>query len=247
MNKNTQENKKLKELLILVAVIGGVVLVLLAFYFVPKWVRDYKNRPPDAHHGTMNENKEDEVIFTNSETGIGYIRCPIGLGANTVKSYPYMTIEGSSIKLYEIDYQEPTQFISEAKNALLGSYVYRAEETELPTLDSFAPIAADIYKGDFQTGSFYSAEIAAQSGGKVEDGTKYVNAIKEALNGSAAELTGEMSDEDEFSIKLLSKTYPGLYYELMFFTDENGVAYISDLVTGKTVKSPDIITVRMLG
>ncbi len=242
MKKNKAKNEKLKELITLLAVIGGVVLVLLAFAFVPRWVRSIKNRPPEAYQGTM-----ENGVFTNSETGISYVRCPSGIGANTVKEYPYMTIEGTSVKLYEIDYEDPKQFVSEAKNALLGSYVYRAEGVAPITLDGFKPIAADIYTADFQTGSFYSAAAAAQSGGQIQDGTKYVDAICEALAGESAELTGEASDEDEFSVRLLSDTYQGLYYEVLFFTDENGVAYITDMVTGKTVRSPDMLTVRMLG
>ncbi len=242
MKKNNAKNEKLKELWTLLAVIGGVVLVLLAFAFVPKWIREIKNRPPDAYEGTLTNG-----VFTNSETGINYVRCPAGIGANTLKDYPYMEIEGTSVKLYEIDYEDPKQFVSEAKNALLGSYVYRAENVPAITLESFAPGAAGIYMGDFQTGSFYSKEAAAESDGKIEDGTKYVNAICEAFKGEEAELTGEASDKDEFYIRLLSKTHQGLYYEVLFFTDVNGVAYITDLVTDKTVRSPDLLTVRMLG
>lgn len=244
MNKNNAKNEKLRELITIIAVIGGVSLALLACFFVPRLVRYIKNRPPSAHGGTLVQ--ENKVVFEDKETGIGYIRCPSGIGANTLKEHPYLKI-GETIVLYEIDFQDPKQFISESKEADFGSFVYRAENVAPITMESFAPVAAAIYKNDIQTGMFYSEEAAASSNGQIQAGTKYIDAIKQAFAGAEAELTGEATDKNSFYIRLLSKNFQGLYYEVLFFTDVNGVAYIKDYVTGKTVRSPDVLTAQMIG
>ncbi len=244
MNKNAKakKNEKLRELLILVAVIVGVSLILSAVLLIPSCKQYFRDKDPDAHEGAHG-NAVGKIV--DDETGITYLRCPAGIGANTL-DYVYLTV-GKSIDLYKIDFEDPKMFISEAKNADFGSFVYRAENVPELTLTSFEAGAGTIHKGTFETGQFHSPEVAEGSNGQLEDGTKYVKAITEALAGKEVTPTGEHKEEDEFEIRLLSKKYQGLYYRVDFFTDENGIAYLQDMVTGKIVLSPDMLTVRMIG
>ncbi len=244
MNKNAKpkKNEKLRELLTLVAIIATVSLILVGILLIPSCKRYFREKDPDAHAGAHGD-AVGKIV--DDETGITYVRCPLGIGANTL-DYVYLTV-GKSIDLYKIDFEDPKQFISEAKNADFGSYVYRAEGTPELTVANFEPGAGTIHKGSFETGQFYSPEVAGSSNGRLEDGTKYIEAIVEALAGDNVTPTGESKEEDEFEIRLLSKKYQGLYYTVEFFTDENGIAYLHDLVTGKTVRSPDMLTVRMIG
>ena len=102
--------------------------------------------------------------------------------------------------------------------------------------------------GEFESAidHFYEKSVADKN--KTEDGTKYIALIKNAfLKGDQTTPTGEPSDENEFYIRLYSKNYPGLYYEVLFYTDTNEVAYLWDRVSGKTVACPDELTVRMIG
>ena len=73
------------------------------------------------------------------------------------------------------------------------------------------------------------------------------NYVKREGKSLVATPTGELTEENEFYIRLYSENYPGLYYEVGFCTDENGMAYLTDMVTGKTVPCPDEVTVRMIG
>ena len=243
MNKKApKKNEKLRELLIILAVLGGVTLILVSVMLIPSCKRYFREKDPAAHSGTYGE--KDEVVFVDESTGIGYVRCPAGIGANTL-DYVYLKL-GDSVKLYKIDFEDPKMYISEAKNADFGSYVYRAENVEPLTLESFVPCAATIHRNGFETGRFYAPELAEENS-SLEDGTKYIDAITSAFTGESAELTGPITDENTFEIRLLSREHQGLYYTVTFFTDENGVAYLEDSVTGKTVTAPDIIKIRMIG
>lgn len=242
--KNNAGNEKIKEALGIIAVLVGTGLVLLLVFLLSHC--DGKEDIPDPHSGNM-----ESTYITDSKTGIRYVRCPKGIGANTLKdAYLTMSTGGSSegISFYTIMFEDPEKFISEAKNVLGGAYVYRSTETTEITLEGFDSVSAGIFMGELNSAidHFYSKSVADENG--VEDGSKYVKLINDALlNGKQTEPTGALTDEDEFYIRLYSENYPGLYYEVVFCTDENGVAYLRDMVTEKTVLCPDELTVRMIG
>ena len=200
MTKKTKGNEKLKEVLGLITVIAATGLVLLLVYVLSHC--DGREETPNPNSGNM-----ESGVVIDTDNGRRYVRCPIGIGANTLKDV-YITMGGSDksegINFYTIMFEDPKRFISEAKDVLGGSYVYRSTDTEEITLKSFAPVAAGIFMG-------------------------------------------ELTEENEFYIRLYSENYPGLYYEVGFCTDENGMAYLTDMVTGKTVPCPDEVTVRMIG
>lgn len=244
MTKKTNGNEKLKEALGLITVIAVTGLVLLLVYVLSHC--DGREDTPDPNSGSI-----ESGIVIDTDNGTRYVRCPIGIGANTLKDV-YITMGGSDktegINFYTIMFEDPKQFISEAKDVLGGAYVYRSENTDEITLKGFAPIAAGVFMGELNSAidHFYSKSVAEEN--SVEDGSKYVNLIRDALiNSKDTPPTGELTDENEFYIRLYSENYPGLYYEVIFCTDENGAAYLIDMVTGKTVPCPDSVTVRMIG
>lgn len=242
--KITAKNEGFKEALGIFAVLLGTGLVLLLVFLLSRC--DGKDPTPDPHNGSLTS-----TVVTDAETGINYYRCPIGIGANTLKDV-YLTMGAGNatdgIKFYTIMFESPEKFISEPKNTLGGAYVYRSEDTEDITLESFSPVSAGIFMGELTAAvdHFYEKSVADKD--KTEDGTKYISLIKNALlNSKQTTPTGDMSDENEFYIRLYSQNYPGLYYEVLFYTDVNGSAYLYDRVSGKTVNCPDELTVRMIG
>jgi len=244
MTKKTKGNEKLKEVLGLITVIAATGLVLLLVYVLSHC--DGREETPNPNSGNM-----ESGVVIDTDNGRRYVRCPIGIGANTLKDV-YITMGGSDksegINFYTIMFEDPKRFISEAKDVLGGSYVYRSTDTEEITLKSFAPVAAGIFMGELNSAidHFYSKTVAEEN--SVEDGSKYVDLIRDALiSGNNTTPTGELTEENEFYIRLYSENYPGLYYEVGFCTDENGMAYLTDMVTGKTVPCPDEVTVRMIG
>ncbi len=244
-NGKQQGKALLKEALTILAVLLGTGLVLVSIFLISRCDGRSNDAPP-VHSATVSD-----VAVTDTETGISYTRCPIGIGANTLKD-KFLAIgdEDSGIVLYTIMFEDSARFISEAKDALGGSYVYRAKGEKEITLEGFAPIAAGIFMDGINApiDNFYGKDAVDNATGlKLEDGTKYVEYIKNALlNGKQATPTGEFTDT-EYYIRLYSKAYPGLYYEVLFCTDVNGVAYLRDMVTEKLVVSPDELTVRING
>lgn len=239
-----QGNPYVKEALRILAVLAGTGLVL-GLVFALSRCKGGRDEAPPAHSAVVND-----VVVKDTETGISYVRCPIGIGANTLKD-KFLTVggENSGIALYTIAFEDSARFLSEAKNALGGAYVYRAEDVPEITLESFKPVSAGIFMDGINApiDNFYGKQAAENADFSIEDGVRYVDCIKEALTvGEDASPTGEFTGR-EFYIRLYSEDFPGLYYEVVFCTDENGVSYLRDMVTGKLAESPDELTVRMIG
>ena len=91
---------------------------------------------------------------------------------------------------------------------------------------------------------FYTAEAAGDDA--EANGSKYINMITDAFNGSGvSSATGYWGDKNNYSIWLSSKEYAGLYYKVEFKIDENGAEYLYDRVTEKLVKAPKALVARI--
>ena len=239
-----QASSNAKEALKILAVLLITGLVLACVYLIPKYCRGQKEKP-EIHPA-----ETSGVTVTDSKTGISYTRCPAGIGANTLSDEFLSAGKGEKhIVFYAIEFEDSAEFISEARNAAGGAYVYRAESVPEITLKGFSPVSAGIFMEGISApiDSFYSKQTAENASCEVEDGYKYVELIENALtNSPEAQLTGNPSDTTYY-IRLYSEKYKGLYYETEFFTDVNGAAYLRDAVTGKIVGSPDALTVRITG
>lgn len=227
----------IKEAAKILAVLLGTALVLGLIFLISHC--DGDDEAPPVHSAEISQ-----TVIKDTETGISYVRCPIGIGANTLKDEFLTAGSGGSIVLYTIMSEDSARFISEAKDALGGSYVYRAEDEPPITLEGFDPVSAGIFMDglNMPIDHFYAKEVE-----NAEDGTVYIEYIKAALSGKAVDgTTGELTDT-EYYIRLYSANYPGLYYEVVFCTDVNGVAYLRDMVTDRLYLSPDGLTVRITG
>lgn len=237
-NDKSAHGAYIKEAAKILAVLLGTALVLGLIFLITHCDGKEEEAPP-AHSAELSE-----TVITDTETGISYVRCPIGIGANTLKD-EFLTVGGENgIVLYTIISEDSARFISEAKDALGGSYVYRAEGEPPITLEGFSPVSAGIFMDglNMPIDHFY-----ADGTENAENGTVYIEYIKTALSGEAVGgTTGELTDT-EYYIRLYSANYPGLYYEVVFCTDINGVAYLRDMVTDKLYLSPDGLTVRITG
>ena len=229
---------KLKDTLWLCAVISAVFLLLAGLLFFGK----NKKAEKPVHTGEL-------VAFTitDTKTGIKYVRCPRGVGAVYLDKV-YLRCGENGPELYSIKHENPEKYLSEAKNALGGAYVYRAEDTPEISLSLFNPVSAGIFMDGIEKEiDYFIAEDAAMENSALESGYMYVLLISQALlSAKEAVPTGEF-EELEFYIRLYSKAYPGLYYECVFLNDENGISYLLDAVTGTLVLSPDLLTLRING
>lgn len=225
-----------KEAAKLLAVLLATALVLILIFLISHC--DGDDKTPSVHSAEISQ-----TVIKDTETGISYVRCPVGIGANTLKD-EFLTVGSGGIVLYTIFSEDSARFIAEAKDALGGSYVYRAEDEPPITLEGFAPVSAGIFMDGLNApiDHFYAKEVE-----NAEDGTVYIEYIKTALSGKPVDgTTGELTDT-EYYIRLYSANYPGLYYEVVFCTDVNGVAYLRDMVTDRLYLSPDGLTVRIIG
>lgn len=191
--------------------------------------------------------------FIDTETGIEYVEVePMGL-------YPvdpgeeFLTVKSGDTKTvyYEVWFEETSRFLCyEIED---NYFLVRAKTVKEPTVTEFKPIAASIYAGN---NTVYIDSLYANTEYLPED-KQNENHVGESelckLIASTIE-TGEAVSvpvtedtiENHYSIRLLSKDYPGLYYLVSFFK-YNGRCFLRDDRLGKTVYSPYDVNVRMVG
>lgn len=240
-NKAKAKDGKGKEALGILTVV--LVTAALLFGLMALSRCEFK-KPP--HKSTV-----EEIKVTDTKTGIVYIECPEGIGPDTVRKedgvYMKGEIDGKTVCFYTVGGESPKKFLT--KETESGYRLYRAESVSLPSVTEFAPVAAALFIGNTEGVynryvDFFYYNVGTDE--SREPDTVYVNAIAEALAGKdVSEATGEWGDQ-WYRIRLYSKAYPGLYYDVDFREDVNGAAYLYDTVTGKLVDSPRVLTARIL-
>jgi len=215
------------KLFIVIAVVAGALFLLLFF-----GLREKKS--------VIHSGEYTSQAITDTKTGINYTRCPAGIGANNLEEL-YLQCGENGPEFYSIRFESPRRFLSEPLNAFGGAFVYRAESEPEITLSLFAPVSAKIFMEDEWVDSFYAENV---DGG---EGFAYVKMITDAFKSPVEATPTGAYDEAWFSIRLYSENYPGLYYEISFITDINGVSYLNDEVTDTLVPAPDELTLRMIG
>lgn len=235
---NAKTNVKLKEALGILGVLlitFGIIYVIL---LIPSCGKD-----KDPHKA-----KKEWAKVTDTETGITYVECPDGYGPTAIGDVVMECAdperEGKTLEFYEIAYTDTSKFIA-LKEA--GGYtVYRAEDVAAPNIKSFNTGTAKLYMAGASVpiDYFYTAEAAGDDA--EANGSKYINMITDAFNGSGvSSATGDWGDKNNYSIWLSSKEYAGLYYKVEFKIDENGAEYLYDRVTEKLVKAPKALVARI--
>ncbi len=195
--------------------------------------------------------------FIDKNTDIEYVDvAPFGLYASVPsKKYikEYITVGSGSSKMiyYELLLEDPNEFLCIEDS---GEYLLvRNKDIEEPTLYTFEPIAAEVYNetNAVKVTTFYADEKYLpedEKNGVVGDrDSALCQSIATAIENGEDVAVDNISTEDMFFIRLLSKKYPGLYYLVVFFGNGTGRYYLRDRATGKTVVCPNEITVRMVG
>ena len=203
-----------------------------------------------THSGTAHQT---EMGFIDDDTDIEYVACnlyaikPIGMGE------VYCEVDG--LPYYEIDFQEPSDYLCDLDPESGSSYVYRNKK--LPDIDAKAfdaiaawvsidgktPVrAATLYADDEYLDESLRGQNDSQDTDKVKAITK---AIVEGEHVSVSMADSDKNTEYEF--RLLSNKFPGLYYSVWFFSDAFGKYYFHDYVSGKTVVAPSEISAWIAG
>lgn len=200
---------------------------------------------------------ETDLGFHDPNTDITYVSvAPFGLYASVPKENhieEYITVGKGESKTvyYRLMLEDPKEFLCIEDS---GEYLLvRNEKIEEPTIETFNPVAAEIYSetNTVKVTTFYADEEYIPddiSNGVVGDrDSALCQSIANALTEGEDVSVENISRDEMFYIRLLSKDYPGLYFAVVFFGNGTGRYYLRDRSTGKTVVCPSEVTARMVG
>jgi hypothetical protein len=234
--KNTNQNKEFTIALIIVLI---VVAIVVSTIFLPDLIREWRYRASlvdfvasDTYITDENGNKfyalnrSVEAINTDGVYGL--------LDGDEYCYIDFMKKEG-----------ETPEYIVEYKNKTMGT-VLRRDDVGDVTLSVFEPISADICSSttEYPFDYFIAPDEYLENGGNKRNDEEYMNLIFNSLMNEK-EVNAPEKQASALRLKLKSKKYPGLYYTVVFMTDENGISYLYDVGSGKYVLSPDKLTVRL--
>ncbi len=234
--KRSKEKREFKIALIIVIVI---VAILVSTMFLPDLIKEWKYKASlvkltakDSYLLDENGNKyytlnrSVEAINTDGVFGLleGHEFCYID----------FMKTDGA-----------PPSYIVEHKNGIKGT-VLRIESAPDITLADFMPVSADIClkDSDYPYDYFIAPDEYLSNSGTSKNDEEYINLIYDTLT-NGKEVNPPKQQVSALRIKLKSQKYPGLYYSVIFSTDENGISYLGDIGSGKYVFAPDKLTVRL--
>jgi hypothetical protein len=218
--------------------LGAICMILASVFFLSGCDKKISMTPNDEG-------------FYDKEHDIQYVPCA-ELAIRPVyevgEKDEYAT-DGETI-YYKIQFEKPENFVCDKKDGV--SFVYRNSKLDDITIENFNPIAAHIYLGDTTyLSTFYCEQKYLPDDLKDEnapDDSELVYAIRDALKyGESVYVSNEnLSSENVYYFRLLSNNYPGLYYSVVFYTDNKGEAYLQDRGTRKSVLCPENIKKRMV-
>lgn len=189
-----------------------------------------------------------EFGFTDPETGIEYEMFSNPISVYALEKEDPICNDGE-MQYYSIKWEDSTRFLCDS-----DGLVYKvAGEPDL-TVDVFDPVAAFVYYGSAYLTTLYceekyrDPEISYPEDTEFQDDSDLIYTIRDAiLLEDETQLPVDLDDENTFTIRLLSATYPGLYYVVVFAQDLNGSCYLYDRATRKAVYAPQEVIERFLG
>ncbi len=230
-----------KELAISLSIIGVIVLIILGFTFLPDMIKEWKRKASIVDF----EQEEAYIVDENGNKFYMLNNCVEAMA----KTGLYGRLDG--VEYYYITKMgkegEKPLFIVEYFEDSLG-FVYRREDAEDLTLESFTPISADICLGatDYPIDYLVAHDKYLENGGNKSNDEPLINMIVDSLT-KGAEVDMPMKQKSLWQIKLKSKEYPGLYFTVQFITDINGISYLYNPLDGKYVKAPDELKLGIEG
>ena len=197
--------------------------------------------------------------FVNPETGVEYIECSAALMPITVGDL-YCKFDNDN-RYRTIKFEDPLNFICDDTEFTSG--VYRASDIPEITVKSFAPVAAHIYKeknvaiflGQLNAEKKYLDEsyqdlIDSYSEGEspISDDSEYVYAIRDAMSEDPVDVfpaAGTVDEDSMLHVRLLSATYPGLYYIVVYYRSLDGNDYLYDYGSKLSYECPLSVALRL--
>jgi hypothetical protein len=189
--------------------------------------------------------------FYDNKNDIQYVPCAY-LAVRPVQVGDEYATDGE-LTYYKIPWQDPTEFICDSVEGV--SFVYRASTVDDVTINNFNPIGARVYvegTSSVYIDSFYCAQEYLPDELKSDDlvdDSALIYSIRDSLidDERVTINSDDILTDDMYHIRLLSADYPGLYYDVLFFTDANGEQYLEDRGTGEYVLARDDLVARMIG
>lgn len=191
--------------------------------------------------------------FRNEKTGVEYVACnviavkPLAIGE--------VYCRADKVAYYQIDFQDPSEFLCDLDEASGSSFVYRNRNLPDITIETFDAIAAMLYldgTSPVMVAQLYADDeyLAPELRGQApSQDTALVRQVTDALlHGEARTVPDSAYAETEtYYLRLLSARYPGLYYNVCFFADKMGKYYVEDMATYRIVDAPPSLTAWFLG
>lgn len=197
--------------------------------------------------------------FVNPKTGVEYVPCNNGVMPVT-QGELYCQYDKDN-RYRTILFEDPLRFICDDTEFTSG--VYRASDIPDITVANFYPVAAHVYKerdvaifmGQLNAEKKYLDEslqdlIDSYSEGEspIHDDSEYVYAIRDAMSGEPVDFypySGMVDEDSMLHVRLLSATYPGLTYIVVYVRDLNGNDYLFDYGTKLSYKCPLDVALRL--
>jgi hypothetical protein len=231
--------KEKRDFKIALIIVISIVAILISSLFLPDLIKEW------IYKSSLSKLKAEESYLVD-EKGNKYYA--LNRAVEAVSTDGVFGLLGEDEYCF-IDFMHedgvPPAYIVEYKNQIKGT-VLRINNAANITLANFMPVSADICQNtnDYPFDYFVAPDEYLGNGGTSRNDEEYVNMIHEALT-TGEEVSPPMNQETALRIKLKSQKYPGLYYTVIFATDENGISYLCDLGSGKYVLCPDKLTVRL--
>lgn len=234
--KEKQENKEFKIALIIVA---SVLVIIISAIFLPPVIKEWIYKA-----SLVKLTAEDAYLL--DEDGNKYYALNRSVEAVNTDGV-FGLLDGDEYCYIDFMHEDgvPPAYIVERKDNVKGT-VLRIQSAADITLSTFMPVSADICTqyAEYPYDYFVAPDEYLGNGGTSRNDEEYINLIYEALT-TGKEVNPPKDTKTTIRIKLKSQKYPGLYYTVVFNTDENGISYLYDIGSGKYVSCPDKVTVRL--
>ena len=189
-----------------------------------------------------------EFGFTDPESGIEYEMFSNPISIYALEKEEPICNDGE-MQYYTIRWEDSSAFLCDK-----DGIVYKAKGTADITVDKFDPVAAFVYYGSAYLTTLYceekyrDPEVSYPEDTEFQDDSDLIYAIRDAiLQEDETELPVVLNEDDTFTIRMLSAKYPGLYYVVVFTSDNDGNYYIYDRATRKAVYAPEDVVERFIG
>ncbi len=241
--KEQKQKQEEREFKIALAIVCSIVAIGAITYFsvkhLPSIIEEWRYRASivdltQSENYISDENGNKFYLTNRSVEAINTDGVYGVLGGSQYCFINFMNEEGKT-----------PNYIVEYKNETKGD-VLRLESAEDITLSSFEAISADICpaSSNYPNDYFVAPDEYLNNGGNSRNDEEYINMICEALE-KGEKASEPLTQSSSTWIKLKSKKFPGLYYSVVFTVDENEIAYLYDIGSGKYVYAPDKLTVRL--